>query len=126
MIQRSLSIYYFISAIIALGILALQMENTSVFQLALYADIYIFCCILAATLLWKKKTSGYAFALLPSVSQAVRPIGDSAWLNLPPPISLGFPVGDFSIGQGFIVDVLALAISVLLIYCLAQRIRSVK
>ncbi len=121
MIERSLSVYFFIHVVIALSILSPHSNGLSFVQIALYADIYIFSCAIAGVLLWKNKKAGYIFALIPSLSQVIRPIGERAWLDLPPPISLGLPFGDFSAGKGFVVDVLAIGLSVFLIYGLVKK-----
>ncbi|WP_299772149.1 hypothetical protein [uncultured Pseudoteredinibacter sp.] len=121
MLHRALAAYFAICTLIAsYTLLPFILQNgassLSFIQIALYADIHIFCAAVAAILIWKNKSWGFVFALIPPISQVFRPIGDWAWLALPPPISLAWPFGDFSTGRGFLIDFLAITVFLLCLY----------
>lgn len=121
MLHRAFAVYFVMCALIAsytllFFILQNGASSLSFIQIALYADIHIFCAAAAAILIWKNIRWGFVFALIPPASQIFRPIGDWAWLQLPPPISLAWPFGDFSIGRGFLIDFLAIALFLSCLY----------
>lgn len=116
MIKRLFCFYFLLCALVASVILVNQAPGKPALEIALYIFLYPFACSLAAYYFWQHRAIAYVLGLLPSLSQVFRPIGDWAWLSLPPPISLGIPMGDFSAGRGFVLDFLAAALVIVLLY----------
>ncbi|WP_353407386.1 hypothetical protein [Pseudoteredinibacter isoporae] len=122
MFHRALCLYFLVCAVIAVFILANAGSETPIIERLIYTFLYPLSGSIAAFYFWHRKVAGYLFGLLPCLSMVIRPIGEWAWISLPPPISLGFPMGDVAAGRGFIFDIWAALLSIRFIYGLYSNV----
>ncbi|NQZ22697.1 MAG: hypothetical protein HRT53_11635 [Colwellia sp.] len=102
-------------AIIALGVFIFSgFEHKAVINLFSYAFLYIVIPAYGAFGIWKHKQRSVFISLLFFVSQSIRTIGGDNWFIYGAPFSLGMAFGDFSDGQGYLVDYFAISMAVFL------------
>lgn len=116
MFHRGMSFYFLACALISVVILTNESSGSPIADIAIYTLLFPICCSLAAYHFWRAKAAAYIFGLPPCLSIVFRPIGEWAWLQLPPPISLGIPMGDFAAGRGFLFDFFAAILVIRFIY----------
>ncbi len=108
-------------AIIALGVFVFSgYENKGVINLFSYAFLYIVIPAYGAFGVWKHNQSSVFISLLFFSSQSIRTVGGDNWFIYGAPFSLGMTFGDFSDGQGYLVDFFAISMAVLLalLFCI--------
>jgi hypothetical protein len=102
-------------AIIALGVLVFSgFEHKAFINLFSYAFLYIVIPAYGAFGVWKHNQRSVFISLLLFVSQSIRTIGGDNWFLYAPPFSLGMTFGDFSDGQGYLLDFFAIFMAVFL------------
>jgi len=102
-------------AVIALGVFVFSgFENKGVFNLFSYAFLYIVIPAYGAFGVWKHNQRSVFISLLFFSSQSIRTVGGDNWFIYGAPFSLSMTFGDFSDGQGYLVDYFAISMAVLL------------
>lgn len=102
-------------AIIALGVFVFSgFEHKAVINLFSYAFLYIVIPAYGAFGVWKQNQNSVFISLVFFTSQSIRTIGGDNWFLYAPPFSLGMTFGDFSDGQGYLVDYFAISMAVFL------------
>ena len=106
-----------IIALIALAIVLLTpASNTSLFRALAYGAVFVFLPLVAAWGLWSEKTWGILLSMLFYLSQCVKPLAILSWFPFMPPVSLAIPYGNFTQGEGMLIDVYAITITAWLVF----------
>jgi hypothetical protein len=100
-------------------------ENTPPISLIFYITAFIVIPLYGAYGAWRQRRKALFISLLFFLSQTIRIIGGEHWFPSSPPISLGIPFGDFSNGQGYLIDFLAIAMAIYLA-CLLRMLITFK
>lgn len=102
-------------SIISLGVFVFSgFENKAFINLFSFAFLYIVIPAYGAFGVWKHNQSSVFISLLFFASQSIRTLGGDNWFIYGPPFSLGMTFGDFSNGQGYLVDYFAISMAVFL------------
>jgi hypothetical protein len=102
-----------IYALTAVAVIVLSpYENNSSLSLAFYILAFILIPLCGAYGAWQQRRKALFISFLFFLSQSIRVIGGGYWFPYPSPISLGVPFGDFSNGQGYLIDFFAIAIAI--------------
>lgn len=121
------SIILIIYALIGIAITVfIEPNNNSIIGLIVYITLFILVPCYGAYAAWYQKRIGLIICTLLFIAQSIRSIGDESWLPYFPPISLGFPVGDFANGQGYLIDLFAIFMVALLAWLFRKLIYSHK
>ena len=108
-----------IFSLIGVGIVALsEGENKPFFNILPYLVVFILVPAYGAYSAWHRQRKGLLVALFFFASQSIRGIGGDSGFPYLPPISLGFPFGDFADGQGYLVDFFAIFVTLVLAWLL--------
>jgi hypothetical protein len=100
-------------SIVGLGVFVFSgFENKAVIKLFSYAFIFIAIPAYGAFGVWKHNRSSVFISLLLFASQSIRTLGGDNWFLYAPPFSLSIPFGDFSNGQGYLLDYFAISMTV--------------
>ena len=91
-----------------------EFESKPVLNLLPYVVLYILIPAYGSISVWKQSQMGLLISLLFFVSQSIRLIGGDSWLPYSPPFSLGLPFGNFSDGQGYLIDFFAISMAIFL------------
>lgn len=67
---------------------------------------------------WTKSRIAMLITLVFFISQSVRSVGTDGLIPHIAPITISFPVGDFSNGQGYLIDLFAISMAVFLAWLL--------
>ncbi|USD36627.1 MULTISPECIES: DUF2127 domain-containing protein [Ferrimonas] len=95
--------------------LAITVAGTASLAPALvYATLYGGLPLLAAIGLWRQQRWAMIMALLLFASQIIRPLGAGLGLAYSPPISLGIPIWSTTLARGWLLDLLALLLTLAL------------
>ncbi|WDE05198.1 hypothetical protein SG34_028550 [Thalassomonas viridans] len=106
-------------SLIGIGVMAFSgFENKPLLNIFSYLAVFVLIPAYGAYDVWHKRRKGLLAALLFFASQSIREIGGESWFPYFPPVSLGVPFGDFSDGQGYLVDFFAIAMAMLLAFLL--------
>lgn len=79
-----------------------------------YATLYGVLPLLAAIGIWQQRRWAMIMALLLFASQVIRPLEAGLGLPYPPPISLGIPIWSTTLARGWLLDLLALILTLAL------------
>lgn len=104
-----------IYSLIGIGIVVFsEVEFKAAVNFYSYICLYIVIPAYGAYGIWKHKLNAVLISLLFFLSQSIRVIGRDSWFPFAPPFSLGVPFGNFSVGQGYLVDIFAIAMVIFL------------
>ena len=82
--------------------------------------LYVIIPVYGAYGIWVKSRNGIFVSLLFFVMQSVRSIGTDSLIPNIAPISISVPLGNFSNGQGYLIDFFAIFMAVLLAWLLKE------
>jgi len=119
---KLVSVFLFVYGLIGATVLVLiGMQQPIAMFICLL--LYVFIPLISAVGLWRKNKAAILLAILPFLYQSVRYVDDTSFLPSIAPITIAFPISTFEGGKGFLIDYLAIAVIVYLIY-LYKQVRS--
>jgi len=114
-----------IYSLVGLGVFVHSgFENKALINLFSYAILYLAIPAYGAFGMWRHNKSSVIILLLFFVSQSIRVIGGDNWFLYAPPFSLGMAFGNFTDGQGYLVDYFAISMVLILALLLRTLISS--
>ncbi|WDD99300.1 hypothetical protein [Thalassomonas actiniarum] len=106
------SIVLAIFSLLAIGVVAFSgMENNPLVNIFSYLVVFILIPAYGAYGAWYKRRTALFVALMVFACQSIREVGGDSWFPYFSPFSLAIPFGDFSDGQGYLVDCFAIVMA---------------
>ncbi|WP_394202692.1 hypothetical protein [Shewanella waksmanii] len=113
-VRSVVSLLLFSTAIIAVLIVVAHLAHAAfTFEIFVYLFTFMLLPLFMLGMLATGRRLGLWMSLFWSLLLCVRGIGQNAFWVLGAPISLGIPVGDFSLGGGWLVDPLFIMLALL-------------
>jgi hypothetical protein len=101
--------------LVALFIIFFASNHDSLGQALTYLFLYALVPLFLSLYLWRSQVWAGVIAGLFYLSHAFKSLNSASWLPYSPPISFGIPVGSYSQGSAYLIDLFAIAMLGLLI-----------
>ncbi|MBO9491476.1 hypothetical protein J7384_14005 [Endozoicomonas sp. G2_1] len=108
---KILASFWLLYAVIAIVIVVAQYHSSiTVLSVVAYLTVFFALPVGVAYGCWHRKVWSIGLVLILALTQSIRAIQLDTWFNtlssfaFNPPISLAFAIGDFSSGNGYLVD----------------------